>query len=404
MKPFSLLVKPASADCNLRCAYCFYLDRCGLYPDSTRHRMSTEVLERMISTYMATAQPVHGFGWQGGEPTLMGTAFFEKVTAFQSRYGRPGAVVSNGLQTNGTLIDDALAAHLKRYQFLCGISLDGPPEIHDAQRITSGGGGSHAAVMRGINCLKRHGVEFNILTLVSQVNVGRAAEIYHYLCDQGFFFQQYIECVEADEHGRLRPYAINGEQWGRFLCELFDVWYERDTRRVSIRMFDSVLTRLVDGVSNVCFMGTDCRQYLVVEHNGDVYPCDFFVEKELKLGNIMNDSWEAMLQHPLYRQFGLRKRDWAEECVACPYLELCAGDCPKNRLCRGIDRGGLSVLCSGWKMFYAHALPRLEKLAGQIRRERSLHGGRPPSSAVIPGRNDLCPCGSGRKYKRCCGK
>lgn len=407
MKPFTLLVKPASADCNLRCRYCFYLDRSELYPGSLRHRMNHEVLERMISSYMATNQPVYGFGWQGGEPTLMGEGFFKKVTALQSRYGRTGEVVSNGLQTNGTLIDDGLAQHLARYNFLTGISLDGPPEIHDSQRVTIDGRGSHQGVMRGIATLRRNGAEFNILTLVSQANVRQAELIYRYLCAEGFFFQQYIECVEPDESGNLRPYSLRGEEWGEFLCRLFDLWYAHDTRRVSIRMFDSILARLVDGVPNVCNIGTDCRQYLVVEHNGDVYPCDFYVEKDLRLGNVMIDSWEHMLAHPVYKAFGLRKRHWPDECTGCSYRFICAGDCPKNRLCNGLEGGRLSVLCVGWRMFYEHTLERFKSLAEEVRQERSIASAGSISSPPgcvnnPPGRNDQCPCGSGRKFKRCC--
>lgn len=407
MKPFTLLVKPASADCNLRCTYCFYLDRCGLYPENPRHRMTHAVLERMISSYMSTSQPVYGFGWQGGEPTLMGDGFFEDVTTLQSRYGRPGAVVSNGLQTNGTLIDDSLAQHLARYRFLTGISLDGPAEIHDSQRVTIDGRGSHHDVMRGIATLRRNGADFNILTLVSQANVKQPELIYRYMCDEGFLFQQYIECVEADASGNLRPYSLRGAEWGEFLCRLFDLWFANDTRRVSIRMFDSILARLVDGVPNVCHIGTDCRQYLVVEHNGDVYPCDFYVEKDLRLGNVMTDSWERMLESPVYKAFGLRKRRWPDECTKCSFRYICAGDCPKNRLCSGLDEGRLSVLCAGWQVFYEHTLERFKALAAEIRQERSIaQAGGDRAQPVLnmpPGRNDPCPCGSGRKYKRCCG-
>ena len=183
MRPFSLLVKPASADCDLRCAYCFYLDRCRLYPDARVHRMSEATLDRMVASYMATDQPTYAFGWQGGEPTLMGLDFFRKVTDLQQRHGRRGAVVANGLQTNATLIDDDLARHLAEYRFLVGASLDGPAELHDHYRRTGGGRGSHADVMRGIACLSRQRVEFNILTLVNDVNCRQPALVYRYLVD-----------------------------------------------------------------------------------------------------------------------------------------------------------------------------------------------------------------------------
>ena len=410
-RPFSLLVKPASADCNLRCEYCFYLDRAGLYPESPRHRMSDEVLERMVRTYMATEQPTYAFGWQGGEPTLMGLDFFKRVTDLQKKHGRRGAVVANGLQTNATLINDEFAKHLAEYHFLCGVSLDGPAEIHDHYRKDARGRGSHADVLRGIECLKRNRVEFNILTLVNNLNVARPKETYRYLCDSGHLYHQYIPCVEFDERGDLMSFSVGGEAWGGFLCGIFDQWIAGDTRRVSVRLFDSILTRLVEGAHNVCHMGRDCRQYFVVEHNGDIYPCDFFVTEDLRLGNVMEAAWDDLQQSDAYRAFGACKAEWNRACSECPWLTFCSGDCLKNRY--RVDRNprGLSVLCEGWRRFFAHAAPGLEKLAGEIVAERRraqtqaemdarVRSGGPACEPV--GRNAPCPCGSGKKYKKCC--
>lgn len=412
MRPFSLLIKPTSADCNLRCGYCFYLGKRALYPDRPVHRMSEEVMRKMVGSFLATDQAQYVFGWQGGEPTLMGLDFFKKVTACQRELGRSGAQVSNGLQTNATLIDDAWADHLARFHFLVGVSMDGPPAVHNLYRTAIDGRGSHESVMRGVAALRRNGAEYNVLTLVSQANVRRAGEIYRYLCGLGACYHQYIECVEFDAGGALMPFAIRGEAWGDFLCGIYDEWYPTDTRKVSVRLFDSVLAMMVDGVANCCSLGRDCRQYLVVEHNGDVYPCDFFVEPDLKLGNVMEQSWEEMLDSPAYAAFGRRKAQWNELCAACPYLTYCAGCCPKNRPLRGRDPKRLSVLCEGWKTFYRHALPGFETLADQIRRERreaSFPARRPPAlpgdaAGGRTGRNDPCPCGSGRKFKKCCGR
>ena len=414
MKPFSLLVKPASADCNLRCKYCFYLDRCELYPESRRHRMSDAVLERMISSFMATPQPQYAFGWQGGEPTLMGLDFFKRVVELQQKHGRQGAVVSNGLQTNGTMLTDEFAQHLAKYHFLVGVSVDGPAAIHDKSRLTVDERGSHAMVMKGIEHLKRHTVDYNILTLVSSANVKHPKEIYHYLLEQGVLFHQYIECVEFDEQGRRMPFAISDHQWGDFLCGIYDEWIKGDTHRVSVRLFDSILTRMVEGVANVCHIGTDCRQYLVVEHNGDIYPCDFYVRPELKLGNIMTGEWAQYQQSPLYAEFGCRKHQWNDVCTGCEYLEFCGGDCQKNRWGGGADPRTISSLCEGWKQFYQHALPGLRTLAAEVRSRRMLEDEARRRqmtqihSSTIPGapkagRNDPCPCGSGKKYKKCCG-
>ena len=288
---FSLLVKPASADCNLRCSYCFYLPKRELYPETATHRMSEEVLERVIASFLATEQRQYSFGWQGGEPTLMGLDFFRAVTRLQSAHGRKGAVVSNGLQTNATLLDDSLARHLARYRFLVGVSLDGPPELHDAYRRLPSAASTHERVLAGVDALRRAGVEHNVLTLVSSRNAAHGREVYRYLTAKGFLFHQYIPCVELDGERRPAEYTVSPQEWGAFLCDVFDEWRGSDVRKVSVRLFDSILERLIDGTANVCSLADDCRQYLLVEHNGDVYPCDFFVEPGTKLGNIMDSEW-----------------------------------------------------------------------------------------------------------------
>jgi len=400
MKPFSLLIKPASADCNLHCSYCFYLDRGALYSESPYHRMSNEILENLISSYMATDQPQYVFGWQGGEPTLMGIDFFRRVTRLQQKYGRKGTIVANGLQTNGILVDDEFAEHLAKYNFLVGISLDGPAPVHDYYRTTRSGRGSHAEVLRAIECLERNRVEFNVLTLVSSANIKKAGEIYHYLCERGIFYHQYIPCVEFDDQARPRPYTVKGNEWGDFLCRIFDEWLRRDCRKVSVRLFDSILTLMVKGTYSLCHMGRNCCQYFVVEYNGDVYPCDFFVERLKKLGNIMNNSWEDLQKSPQYLNFGKQKSRWNSQCSRCEYLKYCQGGCLKNRLYENNNPGTLSWLCEGWKTFFQHSLPGFRKLALSIRQERQGQG--VPDSRKI-GRNAPCPCGSGKKYKRCCG-
>lgn len=406
MKPFSLLVKPASADCNLRCAYCFYLDKCALYPGVKQHRMTDAVLTRMIAGYMATVQAQYAFGWQGGEPTLMGVDFFQRVTNLQQKHGRAGAVVANGLQTNGVLIDEAFAAHFAEYNFLLGVSLDGPADIHDHFRLRADGGATHADVMAALTLLNKHHVQFNILVLVSSANVERGREVYTYLCEHGFLHHQYIPCVEFDEHGAPLPFSISGEQWGEFLCELYDAWHPADTHRVSIRYFDSILTWLVDGFYNICHMGHDCRQYFVVEHNGDVYPCDFFVRPELLLGNIREQDWPELQTAPRYRAFGAQKARAHADCAQCEFFTLCAADCLKHRLYSHNDPRTLSWLCTGHRRFFRHALSGFKKLASGIRRERRCRsvGDRAAQTPSRPtGRNAPCPCGSGKKHKNCCG-
>jgi uncharacterized protein len=370
MRPFTLLIKPACADCNLDCAYCFYAKKAGLYPETAAHRMSEAVLQRLIAGYMATAQPQYVFGWQGGEPTLMGLDFFRRVTELQASCGRPGASVANGIQTNGTLITDDLAAHLAEYRFLAGVSLDGPAELHDRYRVAHDGRPTHARVMAGIDTLRRHGVEFNILVLVSAANVKHGRQVYRYLRDQGFLHHQYIPCQEFDARGEPLPFSITGRQWGDFLCAVFDEWIKRDTRQVSVRTFDSVLAHWVGEPHSLCQMETDCRQYFVVEWNGDVYPCDFFVQPEMKLGSILDQTWEALQDSPVYRAFGERKRNWNACCANCKHLAVCAGDCPKHRPRAGPAPSGLSALCAGWRQFHDHTTGAFRRLAAEVLAER----------------------------------
>lgn len=404
-RPFSLLIKPSSADCNLNCEYCFYLDRSTLYPSSKYHRMNQTVLEQMICSYMQTEQPVYSFTWQGGEPTLMGLDFFNHAIILQNISSKPGTSITNGLQTNATFIDDTWAAFFARHRFLIGVSLDGTKHFHDKYRRYKNGQGSYTNVLSGIKCLQNQKVEFNILTLVSQANVSSPLDTYRYLRDDvKCFFHQYIECVEFDSHNTLMPYAIHGNQWGDFLCTIFDEWARYDTQSVSIRLFDSILSMMVDNTPTLCSSGNDCRQYFVVEHNGDVYPCDFYVEKGRKLGNVSEASWSKRLASISYESFGKQKRNWHEQCVICPYLKYCAGDCPKNRSSEDCTTlGAKSILCDGWKQFYSHTLPTFEKLAEEIKKRRK-QVNRAPKPAIRIGRNELCLCGSGKKYKKCCIK
>lgn len=398
---FSLLIKPASADCNLRCDYCFYSSRSQLYPETSTHRMTDEVLTRMIASFMATDQPQHAFGWQGGEPTLMGVDFFRRVTELQQKFGRPGSVVVNGLQTNATLITDELASHLAKYHFLVGVSLDGTAELHDRFRTGVGRVGSHAAVLQGIGILKRHQVEFNALTLVNSANVGHGREVYQYLCDLGIYYHQYIPCVEFDRNGQVLPYSISGRQWGEFLGAVFDQWIASDTRKVSVRIFDAILNLMVAGEYQLCHMGGHCSQYFVVEHNGDVYPCDFFVDAEKKLGNIMENSWGQLLASEKYLTFGGQKAGWNSHCNECHYLLYCSGDCLKHRFYGGENPAQLSWLCEGWQSFFEHALPGFKKLAQEISIGQGHPAGNIPN--ISCGRNEPCFCGSGRKFKKCHG-
>ena len=330
--------------------------------------MSEEVLLRLIRTYMETPQPVYAMIWQGGEPTLMGSPFFEKVVAYQKRFGRQGARIANSLQTNAVRITDDLAAHLGRYRFLTGCSIDGPPGVHDRHRKTASGKPTHARVMEGVRTLRANRVRVNALALVSRAGVEKPLEVYRHLKDQGFAYIQFVPCVELDDAGSPLPFSVDGESWGRFMRAVFDEWHARDQARISVRLFDSVLYRLVTGKAGECRLAPRCDGYFVVEHNGDIYPCDFFVEPRWKIGNIMEMSWQEARSSETYRRFAALKGQWSEACASCEHLPLCMGDCLKYRMAQGGEPRTPSSLCSGWKAFYDATMDRFRSLAARIPR------------------------------------
>ena len=359
MPAFSLLLKPVSFGCNLRCRYCFYLPKERLFGPGP-HRMDAVTLSAAVSNYLSCPMGRHVFAWQGGEPTLAGTDFFRAALRLQRRAAPPGAAIANSLQTNGTLLDDSWGRLLREAGFLVGISLDGPRALHDRFRLRADGTGSHADVLRGLGVLRRHGVAHNALVLVSAANQGHADEVYAFLREQGIRHQQYIECVEFDARGVRRPYALSPGKWGEFLCRIFDLWYPRDVRDVSIRLFDSVLSRLVTRAPTLCPMSGDCRGCFVVEHDGGIYPCDFHVRQDLRLGTVTTDRFADLWESARYCEWGRGKSALPPECAACRFLPLCMGDCPRNRV------GGRSALCEDWKLFYSHTIARFERLAGEI--------------------------------------
>jgi len=277
---FSVLVKPVSSDCNLACEYCFYSSKGRtLYPESKVHRMSYKVLRELISQFMALSWERASFCWQGGEPTLAGLDFYREALKYQSFFSIPGQFIENSLQTNGTLIDERWARFLARYNFLVGVSLDGPSELHDYYRKDRSGKPSYERVMKGVEWLRRFNVNFNILVLLNQRNISHPKELYHFFIEHGFRYLQFIPCVERDpKNERITSYSITPEQYGRFLCEVFDEWIAPGIPEVYIRFFDELLISYVTGEFPSCIFSRECGKYVVVEFNGDVYACDFFVE------------------------------------------------------------------------------------------------------------------------------
>ena len=358
--------------------------------------MTRPILERLVSSYLSTGQKVYSFAWQGGEPTLPGVEFYRMAVELQQQHARPGSRISNALQTNGTLITDELAALLAEYRFLVGVSIDGPEDVHDTYRRYRSGEGSHADVVAAIDRLLERDVATNAIVLVSQANVRRAAEVYRYLVGLGINHHQYIPCVELTG-GRLDSFAISAQEWGGFLVELFETWAEADVQRISIRHHDALVGFLVDGRRELCTMSGSCESYYVVERNGNVYPCDFFVEPGLLLGNVVNDDWGSIVRNPKGRAFASKKSHWNAVCGECRHLPYCSGDCTRLRADAPGDVG--SWLCEGWKVFYDAALPVFERIADGIVARANPGARRWDPHEYEP--EQTCYCGSGRKARNC---
>lgn len=407
-KQFSLLIKPTSADCNLQCGYCFYHKRkTDPYKFQGIHRMSDKVLASMISQYLSFAGPYTSFSWQGGEPLLMGIDFFKKVVEFQKMYGYSGQYIGNSVQTNLTLITEELAELFHKYNFLVGVSLDGPQEYHDYYRKNSAKNGSFTKVMEGIKILQSHNVEFNILAVVNNFTVKKAKETYSFFTENGFQFLQYIPAVEFDDRSVATEFSVTSEDYGNFLCQLFDIWYNKGTPIVSIRTFDNIASIYAGIPSEACVFKEECGSYAVIEYNGDVYPCDFFVEESLKLGNLLETPLKQIIQGQKMRKFASNKKDIS--CIDCKWEYICHSGCQHHR-----KSGKRDYLCDSYKQFFSYSESRFKILGEKIKRQymerMSLRQNDSSKSYISTinrntiGRNDLCPCGSGKKYKKCCMK
>ncbi len=357
----SLLIKPASAVCNLDCSYCFYLDRdADPYKALPTRRMTLETLERLVDSYLFYSYPNSVFAFQGGEPTLAGLPFFEKLVQFQQQHGRHAQSVSNAMQTNAMLLDKNWCEFFRSYQWLLGVSLDGPEEAHDLYRYNKDGHGTWKRVMESVALLKKHGVEFNILCVLSQANVSKAKELYRFYRGLGIDNVQYIPLAEFDAAGNPLPFTVTAEQYGRFLCETFDVWWP-ERRRMRIRFFDNIAEALAGQKPGTCTMHETCDSYVVVEYNGDVYPCDFFVEGAWKLGNVDLDSWPEIARRTRRYSFASKKALAHPECQVCEYQSICHGGCPKFRHGPHGDFNHLDYFCQAYKMIYARSTGPLQE-------------------------------------------
>lgn len=406
---FHVMAKPTGAICNLDCSYCFYLDKEALYPGG-RFRMNDQVMEAYIrQTLEAHRIPEVTLAWQGGEPTLMGLPFFRQVVETAERYRRPGQRLIHSLQTNATLIDEEWAEFLAREGFLVGVSLDGPPELHDALRVDKRGRPTSDRVLRGLRLLQEHGVEHNLLCTVNAANAGHPLEVYRYLRDDcGGRFLQFIPVVERDPAGEqpeaVGEHSVRPEQWGRFLTAVFDEWLRRDVGTVFVQAFDSALAAWMGLPSALCIFAETCGDAVALEHNGDVYSCDHYVSPEHRLGNLLESPLADLVGSPKQRAFGADKRDRLPTfCLECDVRFACWGECPRNRfVSTPSGDAGLNYLCEGYKAFFHHVDGPMRLMADLVQL------GRPAAEVAgifrTAARNEPCPCGSGRKAKHCHGR
>ena len=416
---FHVMAKPAGALCNLECDYCFFLKKEELYPGSD-FRMPEEVLESYIrQTVEGQRVPAVTIAWQGGEPTLMGLEFFRRAVALEKKYLRPSMAVENTLQTNGVLLDDEWCEFLRENNFLVGLSLDGPREMHDAYRHDRGGKSVFDRVVRAARLMQEHGVEFNVLCTVNDVNSQKPLDVYRFFRDElKAPYLQLIPIVERDndtgyqEGTAITDRSVRPEQYGRFLVEIFDEWVRRDVGEMFVQTFDGVLAAWVRGYSTLCIFRPSCGESAALEHNGDLYSCDHFVEPGYYLGNIRERPLLELVASEKQRAFGAAKSEALPRyCRECEYLFACHGECPKNRVLTTPDgEPGLNWLCEGLKAFFKHTERPMKIMADLFRRGRTA----PEVMAILEaeekekfaavGRNDPCPCGSGLKFKKCCGQ
>ncbi|MCJ7579219.1 MAG: anaerobic sulfatase maturase, partial [Candidatus Aminicenantes bacterium] len=386
-----------------------------LFPETKIHRMSEGILEEVIRQFLAQPLRELSFSWQGGEPTLMGLPFFQKAVNLQQKFGR-GQVVGNGLQTNGILIDKSWAKFLYTYKFLVGLSLDGPEHVHSKYRFLRNGKGSWSSVENSAKLLLDEGVAVNALSVVNDYSVRFPDEIYKYFKGIGLEYMQFIPCVETDfeDPSKLALFSVSADSYGTFLCRLFDLWladFKEGKPTTSIRYFDSVFYIYAGLPPPECTILEECGNYVVVEHNGDVYSCDFFVEELWKLGNVLSGNLIEMLNSERQKVFGEKKKLLPKDCLDCPWLSHCRGGCTKDRI-RAPKDEHLSHFCQAYKIFFQHADSRLQKLASDWKSEQAREYKSRQQEQLRErsgrcqkiGRNDPCSCGSGMKYKKCCGQ
>lgn len=416
--PFWVMAKPISATCNLDCKYCYYLDRSAEHENKKVHRMDDTVLECFIRDYISSVNSAEViFTWQGGEPTLLGLEYFQHIIDLQNKYCPSSKKIKNLIQTNGILLNDSWAGFFKTNNFLVGLSIDGPPDIHDYYRVTRKGMPTCKPVMEGLRLLQKHEVEFNTLTVVNRHNEKNGRDVYRFLRDLGVQYMQFIPAVERSFNGLelsnppvltrpvssipVTPWSVTREGFGDFMIEVFDEWIRSDVKQISVQLFEVLLGLWARQPSTLCVFGKTCGQGLAMEANGDLFSCDHYVYPEYRLGNITESPMTQLVKSTRQQKFGRDKFDTLSgQCLSCEYQFACYGGCPKYRFIPAKKgEAGLNYLCTSYKKIFAHIDPYLREMVTRL----GLTHARGNLKSRMPGRNKPCLCGSGLKLKKCCG-
>ena len=384
---FNIMIKPVGSLCNLKCHYCYYLDKAEIY-GGREPRMSIGMLEHFVKEYIAANDvPDVYFNWHGGEPLLAGLDFYRKAVEFQKKYGE-GKRIHNTLQTNGTPITREWAEFFRANGFLLGVSIDGPQNVHDRYRGGKGGASVFDKVIKGIMELYRTGVQYNVMATVNKQSEGRGLEIYQFLKQAGTRFIQFMPVVEHVKDGlivspdtpgaRIAPWSIDAGAFGRFLCDIFDYWVRHDVGKVFVNQFDAALASWCGVPQGTCSFAETCGGNSIIEHNGDLYPCDHFVYEDYRIGNVLETDLRTLMNSSKQIRFGIDKRNGLpQKCLSCRWFFACHGECPKHRF-NTTDKGetGLNALCEGYEIFFSHVAPYMERMA------QLLNDGRPASDIM----------------------
>lgn len=425
---YNVMAKPIGPVCNLNCTYCYYLEKKQLFEAGSK-KMSRDTLELFIKEYISAQKtPVVSFVWHGGEPTLLGQAYFEEIVTLQNAHAGKKKI-ENHIQTNGISLDDRFCEFFKTHDFLVGVSIDGPRELHDHYRIDSMGQPTWARTMEGIRCLQKHGVRFNTLSVVNDKTARHPLEVYHFLKNTGSHYMQFLPVVErtsrAPSEGSMQlvdqyqkdaqvtDWSVLPIEYGKFMARIFDEWVANDVGRYYVQLFDTTLANWTGNNPGLCVFQKECGTAPALEYNGNVYACDHFVYDDYYLGNIHDTSLAQLVTSPKQLIFGKDKRASLPACCrACNVLFACNGGCPKHRFNTTPEGSeGLNYLCEGYSYFFHHVKPCMDFMARELEKNRPpanvMHWVRKKTQAPLlktPGRNQPCPCGSGKKYKHCHAK